>query len=141
MGSESRKGLESEIRKVAERFRDVVEWQWDGRFGTALAEFTIEHRSSILGILEEVFACKWDSAGVTEAPDVVRKIAKGLGGLMSGQLLLVSDPDATPLVYCAWWPWGNGRTISIRIGLFTETIDAEKKGALTVALKAAFGVP
>ena len=39
---------------------------------------------------------------------------------MAGQLLLTSAPSDGVGIYCAWWPWGNGKTISIRLGVFHE---------------------
>jgi hypothetical protein len=118
----------------------ILEWKWDGRFGTVLAEFPSENRMAVLGILDQHLISRWDSATIGEALETVKKVQGHLGGLMAGQLLLLSDPDAEPLVYCAWWPWGNRQTISIRIGLFSETANAEVKSLLTEELKSWFGV-
>ena len=121
-------------------FEGILDWKWDGRSGTALAEFPLEKKASVLGILDQHLISRWDSATIGEAPEIAQSVKRHLGGLMSGQLLFLSDPDAEPLVYCAWWPWGNGQTVSIRIGLFGATIDAKEQGALTEALKGWFGV-
>ena len=59
---------------------------------------------------------------------------------MSGQLLLLSDSATDVLIYCAWWPWGNGLTISIRVGMLGETSDAGATQALANVLKATFSV-
>ena len=121
-------------------FEGILEWKWDGRFGTALAEFPLDKKGSVLGILDRYLVNRWDSATIGEAPETAQKAKGHLGGLMPGQLLFVSDLGDDPPIYCAWWPWGNGQTISIRIGLFSETMQAEKKGALTEELKGWFGV-
>ncbi len=121
-------------------FEGILDWKWDGRFGTALAEFPLEKKGSVLGILDQHLIGRWDGATIGEAPETVKKVKEHLGGLMAGQLLFLSDPNDDPLVYCAWWPWDNGQTISIRIGLFSETTDTEEKGALTKAFKGWFGV-
>jgi hypothetical protein len=121
-------------------FEGILDWKWDGRFGTALAEFPLVKEGSVLGVLDRYLASRWDGATIGEAPEIAQSVRRYLGGLMSGQLLFLSDPGVDPLVYCAWWPWGNGQTISIRIGLFSETMNAAEKGALTKELKGWFGV-
>ena len=137
MSSETVKALESGIQELAASFRDVVEWQWDGRFKTALAEFPIDRKGEVLGLLEKHLVSRWDAASAVEAPEVVREILKTLGGLMSGQLLLLSDIEKPAFLFCAWWPWGNGQKISIRIGAFGE---ASETKSLTQVLKDRFGV-
>ena len=121
-------------------FKGVHEWKWDGRFGTVLAEFPTEKKQEVLGILIQYLTARWDSATIADAPEIVKKVKRHLGGLMADQLLILSDPNDDPLVYCAWWPWGDGQTISIRIGLFSETMNAEEKSTLMEALKAWFGI-
>lgn len=136
MQGELTEAIEGKARGLATAFRGIFEWQWDGRLKTVLAEFPIDRKTEILGILEEHLVCKWDSSNVNEAPDAVREIVGMLGGLMSGQLLLLSDPEKPAFLFCAWWPWGNGQKISIRIGLFSEA--KEEKEALIPVLKDQF---
>jgi len=137
MNSDVAKTLESEIEELAVSFENVVEWQWDGRFKTPLAEFPIDRKGEILELLEKHLVSRWDASSVVEAPEVVREILKTLGGLMSGQLLLLSNLEGPAFLFCAWWPWGNGQKVSIRIGAFGE---ASEKEALTQVLKDRFGV-
>ena len=125
---------------LAKAFGGMLTWTWDGRFGTAASEFPAEKKETVLGILEEYLVSRWDSATIAEAPEAAKKVKGHLGGLMSGQLLLLSNPDSEPLAFCAWWPWGNGQTISIRVGLFSGTMDGEQKQALADALKGWFGI-
>ena len=121
-------------RNLACVFGEALEWKWDGRFGTALAEFSSEKKADVLGALDLHLVSRWDIASIADAPEAVQALRKHLGGLMTGQLLLLSDPAAEPLVYCAWWPWGNGQRISIRIGIFGSGSE------LDVALQSAFGI-
>ncbi|MFC2096051.1 hypothetical protein ACFLSW_06430 [Candidatus Bipolaricaulota bacterium] len=53
MGQKGMGALENEFRDLAEAFSGIVEWKWDGRFKTALAEFPIEKKDEVLGILEQ----------------------------------------------------------------------------------------
>ena len=121
-------------------FVGILEWNWDGRLGSVLAEFPLEKKASVLGVLDQHLVSRWDSATIGEAPEIAQNVKGHLGGLMADQLLFLSDLEDDPLVYCAWWPWGDGRTISVRIGLFSETTDTGEKGALTEALKGWFGI-
>jgi len=121
-------------RNLASAFGAALEWKWDGRFGTALAEFPLEKKEAVLGALDLHLVSRWNSASIADAPEVVQALRRHLGGLMAGQLLFLSDPAAEPPVYCAWWPWGNGQRISIRIGIFGSVSDQN------AALRNVFGI-
>ena len=136
MDKEELKALEADVKNLVVALHDVVEWQWDGRFRTVLAEFPIDRKAEVLSVLEKRLVRKWDASNVDEAPNGVREIASSLGGLMSGQLLLLSDPDAEPIIYCAWWPWESGQRISIRIGVSSKV--PEQKEALVRMLRDRF---
>ena len=70
---------------------------------------------------------------------ILHTIIDNFGGIMPGQLLFTSDPDGEALVFCAWWPWGNGETISIRLAPFYLKPDSDKsQGARR--LKEWFGI-
>lgn len=140
MPSESAKALESEFRNLASAFHGMIEWKWDGRFKTALAEFSADMKDEVLGILEQHLISTWDSSNVKEAPDVVQEIAISLGGLMSGQLLLLSDSRQPACIFCAWWPWGSGTKISIRIAPFAKDLTDEEASALTTVFRGWFKI-
>ena len=115
-------------------------WKWDDRFQTVLAEFKVDNKARIHNALEHRLDRVWDSSNIETAPEVVQTIISSFGGIMPGQLLLTSDPGRDALVYCAWWPWGNGETISIRLAPFYQkTSDADKAGQ-TQQLKEWFGI-
>jgi len=132
--------LGEQILRLASRLEGLLNWSWDGRFGTALAEFPIEQKERVLGVLEELLVSRWDSAGIADAPSVVRSLVSRLGGLMSGQLLLLSDPGSDSFLYCAWWPWGNGQTISVRLAPFGPDLPADRLEALTTLLRNQLGI-
>ena len=69
----------------------------------------------------------WDSSNVGNAPDIVRIVNANFGGLRPGQMLFTSDPNRDSLVFCMWWPWGNGKEISLRIGpAYRDLSDLER---------------
>jgi hypothetical protein len=139
MADRTRMGGEGLCGDLAEALVEILDWKWDGRFGTALAEFPLDKKGSVLEVLDRYLVGRWDSATIGEAPEIAQKVKGHLGGLMPGQLLFVSDVNDDSPIFCAWWPWGNGQTISIRIGVFSETTNAEEKSVLTKELKGRFG--
>ena len=102
MASETRDNLESKLRDLAGDLGEIVEWKWDGRFGTVLGEVSDAAKDQVIGILERHLDTTWDSSSVKEAPESVQEIAISLGGLMSGQLLLLSDSKQSACIFCAW---------------------------------------
>jgi hypothetical protein len=140
MSSENVRSLESCLKALVEEFSEILEWKWDGRFGTALAEFSSDKTIEVQGILEQILDSDWDHSNLKEAPDSVQAIARKLGGLMHGQRLLISDPDLANCVFCAWWPWGNGTKISIRIGIFSSHLPGEGASQWTFSLRDVFKI-
>ncbi|MFC2108731.1 hypothetical protein ACFLS5_04630 [Candidatus Bipolaricaulota bacterium] len=132
--------LEDEFRDLAEAFGGILEWKWDGRFKTALAEFPVEKKDEVLGILEQYLVSTWDSTNVKDAPDVVQEMSKCLGGLMSGQLLLLPDSRQAACIFCAWWPWGSGAKISIRIGPYSKELSDEEAAELVTIFRGWFKI-
>lgn len=115
MDDPKRSKLENDCKEVLGAFQGVLSWNWDGRFETILAEFDVENKDSIRAILERYLHRTWDSSNIDNAPDAVGTINDRLGRLRTDQLLFTSDPNREAFIFCAWWPWGNGKTISIRI--------------------------
>ena len=113
-------GAEALCRTLCEDLGSVVKWKWDGRFATVLAEFSMDGKDPIRAVLETHLPSAWDRSTFCRAPAHVAATAARLGGLMAGQLLLTSAPSDGVGIYCAWWPWGNGKMISIRLGVFHE---------------------
>ena len=109
--------VEIVCRELLNSFQGVLSWRWDRRFETVLAEFGVESKENIRASLERSLGNVWDSSNVGNAPDRVRAIDSHLGGLWPEQLLFTSDPSCNALIFCTWWPWGDGKAISIRIGL------------------------
>ena len=90
-------------------------WRWDDRFGAVLAEFGAADQVKVRDVLIGLFAAVWDQFTIDTAPDAVQKMKSHFGGLMPGQLLFGSDPGRESFLCCAWWPWANGKTVSLRI--------------------------
>ena len=119
--------LENVCRELLSAFQGIFSWKWDSWVESVLAEFGVDNKDSIRAILERCLSSTWNSSNIGNAPAIVQLINSNLGGLRSGQLLFTSDPSQDAIIFCAWWPWGDGKTISIRIApLYMKLLDSEK---------------
>ena len=113
-----------------------LQWEWDGRFGCALATLKEDRREAVLTLLATHFPeGRWESSTIGTAPETVGAIAKAWG-LRGGQALYTLDPAAEPLLFAAWWPWGGNTTFSLRIGLKLGASDHDGEATL----RACFGL-
>ena len=140
MDDANKSDLENDCKELLNAFRGVLSWKWDGRFETVLAEFGVDNKDSIRAILERYLRITWDSSNIGNAPDVVRTINDRLGRLRTGQLLFTSDPNREAFIFCAWWPWGGGKTISIRIAPSFKKISDSEKAEKIQLFKEWFGI-
>ncbi|HEY0710597.1 MAG TPA: hypothetical protein VGG33_27590 [Polyangia bacterium] len=110
-------------------------WEWDGRFQCALTTLNqaneAQGRASLLASLPGT----WTRATLGEAPPLVQRICERTGGLKGAQMVYGADLDGD-LAYCLWWPWGDGATFSVRVGV----ISTDPGRDLTPDLRTAFGV-
>ncbi len=134
------KTLEDHLGELSKAFRGMLTWKWDGRFDAVLAEFGAGQKDEIRAILERFLPMSWDSSNIGEAPDIVRTVSGYLGGLWPGQQLVTSDPKGDAIIFCAWWPWGNGKTISIRMAAFHPKLSGPEKDEKIHRLKVWFGL-
>ena len=109
--------LQAACSQIKDAAGGALAWEWDTRFGAVLTAFDSERERDVLAVLDEVFDKVWSAAELRAAPAQVSQVARSLGGLRSGQMLLTAFVDSPgPMLYCAWWPWGSGARISVRIG-------------------------
>jgi hypothetical protein len=91
-------------------------WSWDGRFSCVTSSFNVEFEEKALAAAAIALTSRWTPASLDEAPLAVREIATSTGGLRAGQMIFASA-EAAVFAYGLWWPWGDGATMSFRIGL------------------------
>jgi hypothetical protein len=87
--------------------------------------------------MTEVLTTSWTAQTLAAAPEDVRKVAEGCGGVRSSQLLFWGGDTGAPGAFGLWWPWGDGTTVSLRIGL--HDIDQPKERY--PKLRDIFGIP
>ena len=115
MGENEWSDIERTIKDLVNDLRGVLSWTWEDRFGAALAQFSANDKDWILELLKPLFSSLWDAVNLSQAPPRVVKAIQEYGGLRAGQLLLTTDADSKILLLGAWWPWGNQKTISLRL--------------------------
>jgi len=127
--------MERERVEVLALFQDVLSWGWDSRLETSLAEFKIGQQEEIRAILDRRLGCVWDCSTIATAPENVRAVVDYFGKLRPGQLFFATDPGRGWFVFCAWWPWGDGKTISLRVAAADEAMCVPEKTGLVARLK------
>jgi len=130
--------LENICEDIINNFQGELTWKWDGRFNTVLIEFTTEYNEKVLSVINRHLSSIWNSSNIEEAPDIVQVISTRMGSLRAGQILFTSDPDQDALVFCAWWPWGNGSKVSIRLAPCYENLSDNERVELVTQLKNRF---
>jgi hypothetical protein len=60
---------------------------------------------------------EYTSRSIATAPPVLREICERAGGLRSGQYVFMGTALGRVFAYGLWWPWGDGMTISLRVGI------------------------
>ena len=119
--------IENICLRFVSAFQDQLTWEWDDRFEAVLATCKTEVKDAVSMSLEYHMKTVWDNSNTEDASDIVLDAISHFGGLMPGQLLFTSDQFLDILLCCTWWPWGDGKTASIRIAPYQNKIsDADK---------------
>jgi len=96
-------------------------WSWDSRLNCVASSFDASVADEAHSVLSQALPTVWAESTMPKASSVLREIGERSGGVRAGQLIYASDPIASVQPYGLWWPWGNGQTISLRVGLDAAT--------------------
>ena len=140
MKKASQSEIETMCKQLFGELRDQVTWKWDDWVGTILTEIDVDNTETIRGILEKFLPFSWDESTINTAPQIVQSLDERLGGLRPTQLLFSADPSQDAVVFCAWWPWGDGKTISIRIAPSYKNLSDPEKAEQIELFKGWFGI-
>jgi hypothetical protein len=132
--------LEKSCNQLISDFGKRLTWKWDDRFETVLAEFSVTDKQIIYPLITRHMGEIWALDQGACPPKVVQMIIDYFGGLTPGQTLFTSDPNQDGLLLCAWWPWGNGKTISIRLGVFADSLSDPDNEELTQRFRSWFDI-
>ncbi len=92
-------------------------WSWDGRLSCVSSSFSTELEPKARAASMVALPSEFTTTTLARAPGYLRELAERTGGLRPGQMLLASAPVGHAFAYGLWWPWGDGMTTSLRIGL------------------------
>lgn len=98
-------------------------WSWDNRLNCVTSSINSDLEREARTIALEGLPAEWTPTSLAKAPPRIRDLAERSGGLRTGQLLYSAGPVSGVLAYGLWWPWGDGVTISLRIGLDIGIMD------------------
>jgi hypothetical protein len=129
-----------ELFQALERLKGkwpASEWSYDRRLRCVASSIPMSLESAARAAMTEVLPTAWTAQTLAEAPEGVRKLAESCGGVRSSQLLFWGGALEAPGAFGLWWPWGDGTTVSLRIGL--HDIDQPKERY--PKLRDIFGIP
>jgi hypothetical protein len=92
-------------------------WSWDKRLSCVTSSFSAELDAKARAAAAIALPIEWTSTTIQRAAAPLRDLAERAGGLRPGQFLLVSNSLDAAYGYGLWWPWGDGMTTSMRVGL------------------------
>ncbi len=92
-------------------------WSWDSRFVAMASTFTVPYEAQARKAAAEALPVEYTSTSLGSASPELRDLAARTGGLRSGQFLMSGGPVGGLTAFGLWWPWGDGETISMRVGL------------------------
>ena len=136
----SHRQLKVTCETIAKAAEGVSHWGWDAYLNAALAVFPATASTQVATLLAKVLPWGWDAKTVGQAPAPVAAQAQVLGGMRVGQRLFTSDTDHGALVFAAWWPWGDGKKISLRVGVICPGRPDTELAALKKELRAWFQI-
>jgi hypothetical protein len=102
------------------RLRDrwpAPDWTYDRRLRCVASSIPLAEELAARAAIAEALPVTFSAASLAEAPDGVRALADGCGGLRAAQQLLWGGDVAGPGAFGLWWPWGDGTTVTLRVGL------------------------
>jgi hypothetical protein len=97
-------------------------WSWDNRLTCVSSSFATELEAKARLAAKLALPGEWTSVTIGKAAPGVRSLAERTGGLRAGQMILTSVNPGSTFAYGLWWPWGDGMTTSVRIGI--EGVDS-----------------
>jgi hypothetical protein len=100
-------------------------WAWDPRFKSVASSFGKEIAGRARAAMSGVLDSEWSSATIDSASPDIRTLAGRFGGVRTGQLLFTGEMTDGMYLFGLWWPWGDGSTISLRVGVANCTRTTE----------------
>ena len=132
--------MENISMEFVNTFQDKLKWEWDDRFEAVLSTCKTEAKDDIQFSIKFHLKTIWDNSNTEGAPDVILGVMNHFGGLMPGQFFFTSDLHKEILLCCAWWPWGDGETVSIRVLPYSNKLTDDYRAALKKKFRNCFRI-
>jgi hypothetical protein len=113
------------------------EWTYDRRLRCVASSIPLANADAARAVYAEAFPATWTAETLSGAPASVQALAETCGGLRASQQLLWGGDADGPGAFGLWWPWGDGTTVTLRIGL--HGLDQPK--VRYPRLRDVFGIP
>lgn len=128
----------STSQPLREALENQLEWSWDDYHQALLAEFSVDHENAIFLTLLQHFPFQWDKKSIKKAPPLLRHRASRFAELNKTQKLLTLDESGDQEIMVAWWPWGHGATISVRV-FRADTSEMKPQSPISAFFNKLFG--
>ena len=92
-------------------------WSFDNRFQCVASSFEEDLAADARRLLAPLFPYALTERNLATGSAAIREVAARTGGVRAKQIVFGADPVGGITPYALWWPWEEGQTISLRIGL------------------------
>lgn len=113
------------------------DWTYDRRLRCVSSSIPMSDEPAARAAIALALPVTYTADSLAAAPQGVRTLAEGCGGVRASQQLLWGGAPDGPGAFGLWWPWGDGTTVSLRIGL--HNLDLPK--VRYPRLRDLFGIP
>jgi hypothetical protein len=113
------------------------DWNYDRRLRCVASSIPLAREADARAAMAEVLPVSFSADTLAGASEGQRALVEKCGGLRATQLLCWGGGDDAPGAFGLWWPWGDGTTVSLRIGLHDVDIPKERYPRL----RDVFGIP
>ncbi|GAC32217.1 hypothetical protein GPLA_1303 [Paraglaciecola polaris LMG 21857] len=105
---------------IVDALNGVVKWKYDDFNRSLLAEFSVDKAPLVNDIILQNFPIEWHINNIKQAPELMKHLAGKYARLSKKQKLYYAQQEDRPEVMLAWWPWGHGATVSIRLFMVSQ---------------------
>lgn len=92
-------------------------WSYDGRLLCVASTFDTGFAAQARDLVKELLPHVWTDRTLSNAGDLINEIARRTGGVRSNQMIFEADRVGNITPFGLWWPWEDGYTISLRVGI------------------------
>ncbi|HMF43925.1 MAG TPA: hypothetical protein VKQ32_24800 [Polyangia bacterium] len=113
------------------------DWSYDRRLKCVASSIPLAREAEARAAMAEALPASFSVETLATAGEGQRDLVGKCGGLRAAQLLFWGGGDDAPGAFGLWWPWGDGTTVSLRIGLHDVDVPKERYPRL----RDVFGIP